>query len=96
MAKGDPLSSTIGMQPDELTPLQKEIIVVVGRYPGQFTRSSLSKLLVGAKSWKDRHYPEYRLYPGFGRKEMDYQIEILIQQSFLALDTQRCLIPLVG
>jgi hypothetical protein len=81
------------MQPNELTSLQKEIIAVVGRYPGQFTRSSLSKMLVGAKSWKDKSYPEYRLYPGFGRKEMDYQIEILIQQSFLALDGQRCLVP---
>jgi hypothetical protein len=84
------------MQPDELTSLQKEIIVVVGSYPGQFTRSSLSKMLVGAKSWKDRSYPQYRLYPGFGRKEMDYQIEILIQQSFLALDSQQCLIPAGG
>ena len=84
------------MQPDELTSLQKEIIVVVGSYPGQFTRSSLSKMLVGAKSWKDRSYPQYRLYPGFGRKEMDYQIEILIQQSFRALDGQQCLIPAGG
>lgn len=81
------------MQPNELTSLQKEIIAVVGRYPGQFTRSSLSKMLVGAKSWKDRSYPEYRLYPGFGRKEMDYQIEILIQQTFLALDSRCYLIP---
>jgi hypothetical protein len=53
-------------------------------------------MLVGAKSWKDRSYPQYRLYPGFGRKEMDYQIEILIQQSFLALDSQQCLIPAGG
>jgi hypothetical protein len=81
------------MQPAELTSLQREIIIVVARYPGQFTRSSLSKMLVGAKSWKDKSYPEYRLYPGFGRKEMDYQIEILIQQSFLAHDGQRCLVP---
>jgi hypothetical protein len=61
------------MQPGKLTSLQKEIIAAVGRYPGQFTRSSLSKMLVGAKSWKDKSYPEYRLFPGFGRKEMNYQ-----------------------
>ena len=78
---------------EQLTSVQQTILKVVGRYPGQFTHSSLSKMLVGAKSWKDKSYPEYRLYPGFGRTEMDYQIEILIQQSFLALDGQRCLVP---
>jgi hypothetical protein len=81
------------MRVEELTSVQKDILVIVGRYPGQFTRSSLSKMLVGAKSWKNKEYPEYRRYPGFGRKEMDYQIEILIQQSFLAPDGQRHLIP---
>ena len=84
------------MQPIELTSLQKGIIFVVGRYPGYFTRSSLSKILVGAQSWKDNDYPEYRLYPGFGRKEMDYQIEILIQQSFLALDNQKHLVQVLS
>jgi hypothetical protein len=80
------------MSIDNLTPLQKNILAVVDRYPSQFTRSSLSKMLVGAKSWKDKSYPEYGLYPGFGRKEMDYQIEILIQQSFVSLDSQHRLL----
>jgi hypothetical protein len=78
---------------EQLTSTQQTILKTVGKYPGQFTRSSLSKMLVGAKSWKDTSYLEYRLYPGFGRKEMDYQIGILIQQSFLALDNQRRLVP---
>lgn len=84
------------MPSDNLTPLQRDLIVIVGRYPGQFTRSGLSKLLVGAKSWQNESYPEYRLYPGFGRKEMDYQIEILVQQSLLALDDKRRLVPTGG
>jgi hypothetical protein len=78
---------------EQLTSVQQTILRAVGKYPGQFTRSSLSKMLVGAKSWKDTSYPEYRFYPGLGRKEMDYQIEILIQQSFLMLDRQKRLIP---
>ena len=77
---------------EQLTSVQQTILKVVGKYPGQFTRSSLSKMLVGARSWKDTSYPEYRLYPGFGRKEMDNQIEILIQQLFLALDGQNRLV----
>jgi hypothetical protein len=81
------------MRVEELTSVQKDILVIVGCYSGQFTRSSLSKMLVGAKSWKNTMYPEYRRYPGLGRKEMDYQIEILIQQSFLVLDGQKRLIP---
>jgi hypothetical protein len=74
---------------EQLTTLQQTIVNTVGKYPGQFTRSSLSKMLVGAKSWKDKSYSEYGLYPGYGRKEMDYQIEILIQQAFLRLDGQK-------
>lgn len=77
---------------EQLTTLQQIIVNTVAKYPGQFTRSSLSKMLVGARSWKDTSYPEYRLYPGFGRKEMDYQIEILIQQSFLGRDGQNRLV----
>lgn len=84
------------MKVGDLTAVQRDIVAVVGRYPGQFTRSGLSKLLVGAKSWEDKQHPEYRLYPGFGRKEMDYQIEILIQQSFLALDNQKHLVPVLS
>ena len=77
----------------QLAPLQQTILDIVQKYPDKFTRSGLSKLLVGAKSWRDKQHPGYRLYPGIGRKEMDYQIEILVQQSFLAFDGQRHLIP---
>ena len=42
------------MNAEDLTSAQKDIPVTVGRYPGQFNRRSLSKLLFGVKSWKDK------------------------------------------
>jgi hypothetical protein len=37
----------------QLAPIQQTILVVVHTYPGQFSRSGLAKMLVGAKSWED-------------------------------------------
>lgn len=67
----------------QLTPFQQAIIDTVSQYPGQFTRSGLAKMLVGAKSWQDTTFPEYGRFAQYTRKELAYQIEILMQQGYL-------------
>ena len=68
----------------------------VRQYPGQFSRSGLAKMLVGAKSWQDRDFPEYGRFASYGRKDITYQIDILLQQGFLELDGQEHLIATLG
>ena len=80
------------MQP-ELTALQQVILDAVRRYPGQFSRSGLAKMLVGARSWEDASYPEYGHLAGYRRKDVAYQVDILCQQGFIALDGRERLIP---
>jgi hypothetical protein len=77
----------------QLTPLQQTLLEVVHKYPGQFARSSLAKMLVGAKSWQDRSYPEYGRLSKYRRKDVGYQIEILLQQHYLRLDAHERLVP---
>lgn len=76
-----------------LTPVQQTILEVVGKYPGRFTRSGLAKMLVGAKSWQEREYPEYGRLAGHGRKTITYDIDVLVQQGMLALDGWQKLAP---
>jgi hypothetical protein len=75
-----------------LVPLQQAILDVVGKYPGQFSRSGLAKMLVGARSWQERDYPEYGRFSEYRRKEVGFQIEILLQQGYLELDGRKCLV----
>jgi hypothetical protein len=77
----------------QLTPFQQAIIDIVSQYPGQFTRSGLAKMLVGAKSWQDASYPEYGRFAQYTRKELAYQIEILGQQGYVGSDKDGHLIP---
>ena len=77
----------------QLTPFQQAIIDTVGQYPGQFTRSGLAKMLVGAKSWQDTTFPEYGRFAQYTRKELAYQIEILGQQGYVGSDKDGHLIP---
>ncbi|MCP5094318.1 MAG: hypothetical protein GY943_02065 [Chloroflexi bacterium] len=78
-----------------LTPLQQTVFNVVCKYPGRFSRSGLAKMLVGAKSWQEREFPEYGRLAKYGRKEIIYQIDILVQQSFLELEHyNRLVLPL--
>jgi hypothetical protein len=81
------------MSARSLTPLQQAILDVVKRYPGQFSRSGLAKMLVGAESWQDRAFPEYGRYTQYRRKDIGYQIEILLQQDYLQVDGRNCLVP---
>jgi hypothetical protein len=73
--------------------LQRILLDVVHKYPARFSRSGLAKMLVGAKSWQGREYPEYGRFSGRGRKEITWQIDILVQQSYLRLDGRNRLVP---
>jgi len=77
----------------QLTPLQQTILDVVHTYPGQFSRSGLAKMLVGAKSWQDTDFPEYGRLSKYRRKDLGYQVDILLQQHFLQMDVHDRLAP---
>ncbi len=77
---------------NQLTALQQTLLDIVRKYPGRFSRSGLAKMLAGAKSWQGREYPEYGRFSGYGRKNITYQIDILLQQGFLTLDGRNRLI----
>ena len=76
----------------QLIPLQQAILDVVSKYPGQFSRSGLAKMLVGAKSWQDTSFPEYGRFADQTRKAVTTDIDILVQQSFLRLDDREHLV----
>lgn len=78
---------------NQLTPLQQTTLDVVRKYPGQFSRSGLAKMLVGAKSWSGKRVPEYGRFAGLGRKSLTFDIDTLLQQSYLRLDSHNHLIP---
>lgn len=80
----------------QLTPVQQAILDVVSKYPGRFSRSGLAKMLVGAKSWQDTSFSEYGRFSPYRRKDMSYQVEIMLQQGQLQLDGRDCLIPVVS
>jgi hypothetical protein len=67
----------------QLTSRQQAILDVVSNYPGQFSRSGLAKMLVGAKSWQNADFPDYGRFSAHRRQDITYQIEILIQQGFI-------------
>lgn len=77
----------------ELSFVQEAILNTVRKYPSQFSRSGLAKMLVGARSWQDTNYPEYGRFVSYGRKGITYQVDILLQQGFLELDGRGYLIP---
>lgn len=80
----------------QLTPVQQAVLDVVGKYPGRFSRSGLAKMLVGAKSWQDTSFPEYGRFSQHRRKDVGYQVEVMLQQGQLQLDGRDCLIPVVS
>ena len=80
----------------QLTPVQQDLLDVVRKYPGRFSRSGLAKMLVGAKSWQDTSFPEYGRFSQHRRKDVGYQVEVMLQQGQLQLDGRDCLIPVVS
>lgn len=82
-----------------LTSLQQTILVSVQENPGQFSRSGLAKLLVGSSSSRAgdlSNHPAYGRLSGYGRKAITFEIDILIQQQYLALDRQQKLVLTPG
>jgi hypothetical protein len=76
--------------PNQLPQLHEIIVEIVKCNPGLFTRSELAKFLVGSESTR---VMEYHHLPGFAilkdsqRKALTFEIDILLQQKFLALDS---------
>jgi hypothetical protein len=56
----------------------------------------LAKMLVGAKSWQKTDFPEYGRFTDYGRKEVGFQVEVLLQQGYLELDSRSRLVPVSG
>lgn len=77
----------------EFTELQQYLIAMVKKYEGQFSRSGLSKMLVGASSWRDESFLEYGTLSEHGRKAVTFQIDVLIQQQYMAVNEHDRLIP---
>jgi hypothetical protein len=80
----------------QLVPLQQAILNIVGKYPGQFSRSGLAKMLVGAKSWQERDFPEYGRFAQYRRKEIGFHVDVLLQQGYLEMDGRSYLVPVGG
>jgi hypothetical protein len=82
-----------------LTPLQQQILACVRAHPGQFTRSGLAKLLAGSASARldaaARRSPYYGACAGRGRKHLTGDIDVLVQQGYLALNGRQRLCPLL-
>lgn len=78
----------------QLIPVQQAILDVVSEHPGQFSRSGLAKMLVGARSWQDTSFPEYGRFTHHTRKAVTTDIDILVGQGHLALNGRNHLIPI--
>lgn len=79
-----------------LTPLQQTILELVREEPGRFSRSELAKLLVGSKSTRSTSlsgHPNFGCLEDHGRKALTFEIDILVQQNYLALDGGQKIIP---
>jgi hypothetical protein len=82
-------------QLDRLTPVQRVILDDVRGDPGRFTRSNLAKLLVGSKSSRLGElveHPDFGRLAKYGRKSITTNIDILVDQGYLALDVHQLLI----
>ena len=79
-----------------LTPAQETVLLVANRNASCYTRSGLAKLLVGSASSRAAglaNDPDFGRLSDRGRKEITFEIDILIQQGFLALDHNQHVIP---
>ena len=80
----------------ELTAVQQTILASAGRNPGRYSRSGLAKLLVGSRSSLTAglaNDPDFGRLAGHGRKSVTFEINILIQQGYLALDHNQHVVP---
>ncbi len=80
----------------QLSSRQNAILDTVRKYPGRFSRSGLAKMLVGAKSWQEEGLPEYGRFANHTRKNITFDIDVLVQQGFLGLDGRNHLISVIS
>lgn len=81
---------------ERFTSVQETILFVAGRNPGRYSRSGLAKLLVGSGSSRATgltNDPDYGRLSDHGRKAITFEIDILIQQGYLALDHHQHVVP---
>lgn len=79
-----------------LTQTQQIILECAASAPGQFTRSGLAKLLAGSKSERLGDVADHPFYGRFrdrSRKQIVYDVDVLLQQQYLALDPWQRVIP---
>ena len=82
--------------PDHLPSIHQVILAGAKQYPGHFTRSELAKLLAGSASPRFSDYnslPEFGRLAEYSRKNITFEIDILLQQKYLALDERQKVIP---
>jgi hypothetical protein len=80
----------------QLPSMHQVILAGAHQHPGLFTRSELAKLLVGSKSARISDYnklPEFGRLAGYSRKAITFEIDILLQQNYLALNERMKVIP---
>ncbi len=86
---------TIHMESSDLVYIQRIIVACVRDNPGRLSRSGLAKLLVGSralemKKWEGNRWNN-RLH-GMSRKSVTVDVDILIQQGYLALDSHQMVV----
>jgi hypothetical protein len=75
--------------PDHLPSMHQVILATAHHHSGRFKRSELAKLLAGSKSVRisdSIDLPEFGRLAEFSRKAITFEIDILLQQKYLALD----------
>lgn len=59
--------------------------------PGVYTRSALAKMLVGSESSRVADFtdqPFFGRLSDYGRKEITFEIDILLQQGYLEINSE--------
>jgi len=80
---------------EQLSPEQQLILSCVGELSGTLSRSEVAKLLTGSGSTRIAEFadnPFFGRLVDCGRKDITFEIDILLQQGYLALDTGNKLI----
>lgn len=83
---------TIRMKSSDLVYIQRIIIACVRENPGCFNRSELAKLLVGSRALEIAKWEGSRWHNqlrGMTRKSVTGDVDILLQQGYLALDSRQ-------
>ena len=80
---------------EQLSSEQQIILKCVGDLPGTFSRSEVAKLLAGSGSARIAEFadnPFFGRLIDHGRKVITFEVDILLQQGYLAMDTGNKLI----